>query len=221
MRYNSSQIGAYGSKKKKHGDYKKPAKSPEQRLLNFINEEKTRINSLVKKTNMNYPSSEYKCSHVANIIGVSTLEVIRAAIVLCHKDLVSWPKGRNKEKYFTIYGIDYRPNRKTIETLKIHFKLNVRGDKCPVCESNMPNSYFSAIEKIPSSTCEFKCPNGCFSYYGHVSSADHLVTVFDKKFSISNKAHKSIRNTEIVNIKREIDKMKKDYRYLAEILERK
>lgn len=221
MYKSNSHIGSFSSKKKKHNDFRKKAKTPEDRLLKFINEEKTRINNLMKTNEKNYPSFHYKCSDVAEIIGTGYLEVVKAAISLSHKRLVTWPSGRTNEQYFYIRGIDYYPEKNVEIPLKIYYKLDIKGDNCPVCESKMPNQFYNALEKTLTRSCKFECSNGCFSYNGHVESEYHNVSVFDKKYSISNKTHKSIRNSQIHEVEKEVYKMKKDYRYLAEILERK
>lgn len=143
------------------------------------------------------------CHDIAKDLKCKMGEVAVCVNQLHREDLVS--SIRKRYMSFSVYE-DYREKENNVIEHEILFDY----EKCPICNNELHKaSYFNQIH----------CKYTCFSYtHGHLT--DHEVDIFKKKFSVPIDAHKSITGQFVKDVEKEILRMKKNNRYVAEILTR-
>lgn len=88
--------------------------------------------------------------------------------------------------------------------------------KCPICERELAVELFTRIDSRKS----YCCPNECFVYYDHITEAS-INLFYDDFYVISDKLSHIVVYDKIEDVQKKIEYWKENYRYVAEILERK
>jgi ribosomal protein S25 len=220
MHKPGSHRGAASVKKKKFGQEKKKPIPLMDKLRELIAETKIQAEDDAKHNR--YVRNYLSCHALADQFNCNIGEVIVCVNKLMHEGITSSVSKRHKS-----FHVNYKQpqtHEKEIDTI-------FRFDKCPVCdkELNKRDSFrtpgrwgFQKESSQDSILVDFNdsCKNGCFTHSGHkVNNCDYIkVTVFDKKFDFIPNVHKSIRNSMVKDIEKEIGRMKKNERYVIEIL---
>lgn len=149
-------------------------------------------------------------------------EVIKIVHELSREGLTS-PEWRRKASFSIIYN-----NERGTEELK-EIELYFNFESCPICEKKLfkeeykmrrliydkeQNKHFT---KNVITRIDLNCKNKCFLYASYHDT--HDIRIFDNKYLIKNDDHNSIKNQKIKEIKKEIERLRKNERYVMKIFE--
>lgn len=143
--------------------------------------------------------------------GVTSGEIQHCLQLLNVEGLVSQAiKQRNMDgfwvpDYYAVHNIQY-VKEETFDPQPL-FMYNF----CPICESELEHRY--KFDYYP-----ILCKNGCFSH--NVTHEGNIVSIFEVTLYFNEHLSKGHSDRAMNNMNRLIEKWKKDYRYLAEILNR-
>lgn len=224
MHKPGSHRGSTKVKKKKFlsGEKKKPVQLIDK-VRNYILEVKKQLEEDIKRGKN--VRKTLNCKQLADLFKCKQGDIVVCIQQLNREGLVS----SIYKRYMSFYILGIEEPKKEKKNIKALFNF----DNCPLCEkelvktehfhhiydenSNKHYSQWDIKEKILISYT-IKCENGCFYYDIYEKSYYHEIKVFDKRFSIPVDSHKSIINDMVAAVKKEINKLKKDEKYLVKLL---
>ena len=99
-------------------------------------------------------------------------------------------------------------NERNLAKIQIPEKL-FNYSYCPLCKNKL-------ITNERYTYWEYSCKYSCYNYEFYNNT--HHINIFKTKLSLNDNAHKSIKGQFVKSVEKQIDKMKKNNRYLVEIL---
>ncbi|MDF2534374.1 MAG: hypothetical protein K0R18_531 [Bacillales bacterium] len=223
MNKPGSHRGAPSMKKKRfaNGDKKQPVLVVDK-LREFCAE--VRVEAEKNSTTNKYTRTTFRCKDLAQKFKCRIGEVVKAVEHLNRERLTS-----TIGKRFLDFDVRYEDARDKEDPRDL--ELFFKKEHCPICGSELArkdrtrdireydqeNKRYNIVSTTLMAS-RVDCKNKCFTY--DADRSFHVFSIFGDLISINSESHKSIVNHKLKEVKKEIDRFKKNERYVFEIMVR-
>lgn len=199
MNKPGSHRGSNATKKKKF-----TRKEIKKKPIDLVDKLRDYIVEFAESGKNSHCSTMLRCGDLSKRFKCGVGDIVVALKQLQKENLVS----QINKRFLSFYVFtEDEPKVKEILPKKIfNFK------NCPLCGNELiANEYIPYWEGY-----SFKCKYSCYSYEYIINI--HKINIFNREFCLKNDAHKSFKGQFIKDVKKQINKLKKNDRYLVEIL---